>query len=223
LSFGKKLLTVTGRLLLLAVLLAAFAVGMLGVVFYSLSGSVVQVPDLVGKDYFESEKELAQLGLKIKKRAERTSNDKINTILEQLPRPGESVKTGQMILVVVSKLGAPNEVLPNAPKPEQTQDDTEKIEEMISDKPKKARSNSNTNSNTKKADTSRDVISNTATNTSTNTSVSNVTKPDDKATKPGEETKNPEDKSEPKKTQPTPPVPKPSPSGVKNDARKGNN
>jgi hypothetical protein len=45
--------------------------------------------------------------------------------------------------------------------------DSDKIEDMISDKPKKARANTNTNSNAKKtADTTRDTITNTSTSNS---------------------------------------------------------
>lgn len=157
-----------GKLLLLAVLLASFLGGVAGVVYLSLMGEEIKVPEIVGKDFVESEKELAALGLKLKKRADRLSSEKMNTVLEQLPRPGETVKTGQMILVVVSKAGIDgSSETPKSLIKDIESDDTEKIEEMISDKPKRTRSNSNTNSNSnserKKADTTRDVIGNTAT------------------------------------------------------------
>ena len=152
-----------GKLAFVGVLLLAFFGGVVGVVYMSLSGEEVKVPDLVGKDFVESEKELASLGLKLKKRADRPTPDKINTVLEQLPKPGETVKTGQMILVVVSKLGGEGEVAPPTLKKDTEEDDAEKIEEMISDKPKKK---SNSNTNKKKADTTRDVISNASTSNS---------------------------------------------------------
>ena len=153
-----------GKLVFIGALLAAFMAGMAGVVYMALSGKEVQVPDLVGKDFVESEKELAAMGLKLKRRADRPSTEKINTVLEQLPKPGETVKTGQMILVVVSKLGAEGEIAPPTLKKETEEDDAERIEEMISDKPKPS---SNT-SKKKKADTKRDVIANTATSNSSN-------------------------------------------------------
>ncbi|HKP70189.1 MAG TPA: PASTA domain-containing protein [Pyrinomonadaceae bacterium] len=157
-----------GKLVMVVVLLVAFLSGMAGVVYMSLSGSELKVPEIVGKDFVQSEKELASLGLKIKKRADRVSEDPMNTVLEQLPKAGETVKTGQMILVVVSKAGAVGEETPSSLKKDIEEDDTEKIEEMISDKPKKAKANSNTNK--KKADTTRDVIANeSSTNTSTET------------------------------------------------------
>src|SRR5258706_4744923 len=121
----------------------------------SLQGKEVKVPEITGKDFSDSEKELALLGLKIKKRADRASTEKQNTVIEQLPNPGETVKTGQMILVVTSKgQGEGGEKLPNL-KNTNEEDDTEKIEEMIDDKPKKPKANSNTNK--KKVDTARDV------------------------------------------------------------------
>src|SRR5688572_15231195 len=146
------------KLIGLGILLLAFLAGMTGVVYMSLSGSELKVPEIVGKDFVESEKELAALGLKIKRRADRVSTDPINTVLEQLPKPGETVKTGQMILVVVSKAGQTEEA-PSSLRKDIESDDSEKIEEMISDKPKR-KTNSNSSSNKKKAETTRDVISN---------------------------------------------------------------
>lgn len=140
-------------------LLGAFLAAMAGVVYMSLSGSEITVPEITGKDFFESEKELAALGLKIKKRADRPSTEKMNTVLEQLPKPGETVKSGQLIFVVVSKAGVEGEETPKSLIKDLETDDTEKIEEMISDKPKKPKANSNANAK-KKADTTRDVNSN---------------------------------------------------------------
>ncbi|MBC7900167.1 MAG: PASTA domain-containing protein [Saprospiraceae bacterium] len=148
-----------GKLLSLVLLLAAFLGGMAGVVYMSLSGEEIKVPEITGKDFSESEKELAALGLKIKRRADRPSTEKMNTVLEQLPKAGETVKTGQLILVVVSKAGVEGEDLPKSLKKDIESDDTEKIEEMISDKPKKPKANTNTNAK-KKAETTRDVIGN---------------------------------------------------------------
>lgn len=157
-TIAEKSRSAVGKLLILVLLLAAFGVGMASVVYMSLSGTEMKVPDITGKDLNASEKELAALGLKIKKRADRVSSEPINTVLEQLPKAGETVKTGQMILVVVSKAGEAGEEAPSTLKGLE-EDDSEKIEEMISDKPKKSRTNSNTK---KKADTTRDVNANTA-------------------------------------------------------------
>ena len=186
-----------GKLIMVVVLLAAFLAGMAGVVYMSLSGSELKVPEIVGKDFVQSEKELASLGLKIKKRADRVSEDPINTVLEQLPKAGETVKTGQWISVVVSKAGLTSEEAPPSTlKNDIEADDSETIEDMISDKPKKK---TNSNTNKKKADTTRDVIANTA---SSNTSID--------LTKPAEPSKAVEDdKKIPEKGKETAPEPKP--------------
>lgn len=145
-------------------LAAAFLVGAVGVVYLSLQGEELKVPEIVGKDLVESERELASLGLRIKKRADRYSNEKPNTVLEQLPKAGDTVKTGQMILVVTSKTNPEGEETPVTIKKNPTdENDSEKIEELISDKPKKTnKSNANQNSNKKKSSTTRDVIGNSA-------------------------------------------------------------
>src|SRR6185503_17979636 len=102
-GFFKKSTSAIGKLVLVILLAGAFLVGMAGVVVLSLQGNVIKVPEIVGKNFNDSEKELTDLGLRIKKRADRYSQEAPGTILEQLPKPGETVKTGQMILVVTSK------------------------------------------------------------------------------------------------------------------------
>jgi PASTA domain len=100
----KTITSAFGKMAIVAALLGAFLVGLVSVVWLSLRGEEVKVPEVVGKDVLESEKELAALGLKLKRRANRFSEEKPNTILEQLPKPGDSVKTGQTISVVVSRI-----------------------------------------------------------------------------------------------------------------------
>ena len=196
-SIISKGFSALGKLVMVAILLAAFLSGMAGVVYMSLTGSEIKVPEIVGKDFVESEKVLASLGLKIRKRADRVSEDQINTVLEQLPKAGETVKTGQWISVVVSKAGASNgETPPPSLKNDVETDDSEKIEEMISDKPKKK---TNSNTNKKKADTTRDVIANTATNTSTDAKpLDTPAKADDAEKKVPEKAKEPASEPKPK-------------------------
>ena len=168
-----------GRLAALVLLLGAFLFGMASVVYLSLQGSEVKVPEITGKDLSESERELASLGLKIKKRADRFSDEAPNTVIEQLPKVGETVKTGQLILVVTSK-GPGGADQPKTLKGATDEDDTEKIEEMISDKPKKPKANSNTNR--KKADTARDVNGNSSDTNSGSNSGSDASDPNKKET-----------------------------------------
>lgn len=147
-----------GKFFIVLTLAAAFIVGMVGVVYMSLRGEEVKIPEIVGKDFGESEKELAALGLKVKRIANRYSEEKPNTILEQRPRAGDTAKTGLMISVIVAQ---PNPEGTEAPadvrKKGEDEDDIEEIEELISDKPKKS-NKSNTNSNKKKSSTTRDII-----------------------------------------------------------------
>jgi beta-lactam-binding protein with PASTA domain len=195
------------KLGILAVLAVAFLFGMATVVYMSLQGSVVQVPELVGKNLADGKNELASLGLKIQVRASRPTTDPPDTVLEQLPRPGETVKTGQLIVVVTSKPTAQPEETPSTLKKSIEEDDTETIENMISDKPKK-KSNSNSNSAKKKADTTRDVLGNTTTSdTNSDTAAdTNSNKKEIPSTNPdkGKETV-------PPNKQTVPPVTKPSP------------
>ena len=164
-----------GRLAALGLLAGAFLLGLVGVVYMSLQGSEVKVPEITGKDFLESEKELALLGLKIKKRADRASTEKPNTVIEQLPKADETVKTGQLILVVISKGAVEGDEKPPTFKNTNEEDDTEKIEEMIDDKPKKPKANSNTNR--KKVDTAKDVNANSSeTNSNSNSADSNSNK-----------------------------------------------
>ncbi|MBV9215845.1 MAG: PASTA domain-containing protein [Acidobacteria bacterium] len=153
-SFISSSASAIGRLAALVLLAAAFLFGLTGVVYMSLQGTEVKVPEITGKNLSDGEKELASLGLKIKKRADRPSQEAPGTVIEQLPRAGDTVKTGQMILVVTSKGPGEGDERPASLKKATEEDDTDKIEEMITDKPKKK---SNSNSAKKKPDTTRDV------------------------------------------------------------------
>lgn len=169
-----------GKLAVVAILLAAFGGASAAVVYLSLKGEELTVPEITGKDFFESEKELAGMGLKIKRRAERPSTEKMNTVIEQSPKAGETVKTGQLIFVVVSKAGVEGEEAPKSLIKDLETDDSQKIEELISDKPKKPKANTNSNAK-KKAETTRDV-GNTETNS--NSSDKANSKSDDPEKKP---------------------------------------
>jgi hypothetical protein len=154
-AVGKKILSLVGRLVILAIFAFAFLMGMMGAIWFSLRGEEVIVPEIVGKDFYESEKELASLGLKIKRRAYRYSNEKPNTIIEQAPRPGETVKTGQTILVVVAQASPESTEAPAVVKKETAEEDSSS--EVATEDSRK-----NRNSNLKKLEKTRDVISSKA-------------------------------------------------------------
>ncbi|HMT09508.1 MAG TPA: PASTA domain-containing protein [Pyrinomonadaceae bacterium] len=194
-----------GKLISLGILLAVFLGGMVTVVYYSLQGREIKVPEITGKSFVESETELASLGLKIKKRADRVSTEAPNTIIEQLPRPGETVKTGQMILVVTSKAPLAGEEAPVLKKTDE--DDSDKIEEMITDKPKKTKTNTNTNR--KKADTARDVNTSTTNSNSNSDSSDNSNKKETGTPTGGDKPKpsgSPSTSTKPNETKPKPPA-----------------
>ena len=198
-SFIKKGTSALGKLFVLVALVATFAAGFVGVVYKSLQESEIKVPEIVGRDFAESEKEFAELGLKIKRKAERYSNEKPNTVLEQLPKAGDTVKTGQMILVTTSIANPDGAEAPATIKKSTEADDTEKIEELISDKPKKSnKANANTNSNKKKTSTTRDVIGGAAANSNSNSK--NANDADAKEDKNAAANSNKSTTSEPKKT-----------------------
>lgn len=147
-----------GKFFIVLTLAAAFIAGMVGVVYMSLRGEEIQIPEIIGKDFNESEKELAALGLKVKRIANRYSEEKPNTILEQRPRAGDTAKTGLMISVIVAQANPEGTEAPaDVRKKSQDEDDIEEIEELISDKPKKS-NKANTNSTKKKSSTTRDII-----------------------------------------------------------------
>ena len=157
-GFIKSGLSAIGKFFIVLALAAAFIVGMVGVVYMSLKGEEVVIPEIVGKDFKQSEAELAALGLKIRRIANRYSEEPPNTILEQRPRAGSTAKTGLMISVIVAQ---PNPEGSEAPaevkKKADDEEAIEEIEELISDKPKKA---SNKATTKKKTSTTRDVIAN---------------------------------------------------------------
>ncbi|MCO6509604.1 MAG: PASTA domain-containing protein [Aridibacter famidurans] len=114
-----------GKLLIAAALASAFFAGLFGVVYLQLSGTEVEIPKVVGKNFNEGQDELSRMGLRIKKIATRYSNDQPNTILEQRPRAGSVAKSGLIISVVVSE---PNP--PGTEAPTEVKDDDEAIEEI---------------------------------------------------------------------------------------------
>ena len=81
-----------------------FLFGVATTVYLSLRSPEVQVPDVVGKNKFEAEKILAEADLKFRVRATRPSTEaQADTVMFQLPRAGEVVKTGQTVAMDISR------------------------------------------------------------------------------------------------------------------------
>ncbi len=91
------------KLVTAIILAAAFFISAGMVIYLSLRGKEVKVPDLIGKSEGEAEKLLGMEGLRLKIR-NRGTDEKVqaNLISEQIPNGGITVKAGQVVTVTVS-------------------------------------------------------------------------------------------------------------------------
>jgi hypothetical protein len=97
-------LSVFRRISIVIAIAIAFIFGVGSTVYLSLRSPEVTVPNVVGKDRFEAEKILADADLNFRVRAARPSTEaKPDTVLFQLPRPGEVVKAGQTVAMDISR------------------------------------------------------------------------------------------------------------------------
>lgn len=95
------------RLLTVAVLVMVFFMSAGIVMYFALRGREVAVPNVVGKPERDAESLLEDKGLRMRVRNRAHSNKlPANTVSEQSPAPGTTVKTGQSVRVSLS-LGAP--------------------------------------------------------------------------------------------------------------------
>ena len=139
----------------IAIVIAIAAVFLFGVattVYLSLRSPEVKVPDVIGKDRFEAERILAEADLKFRVRAHRPSNQtKSDTVLFQLPRPGEVVKTGQTVAMDISrptKEGeTPENVTPDEPSENRNTNASANRNENRPRRPKNKNENENGNAN----------------------------------------------------------------------------
>ncbi len=223
-GFVKTGFSALGKLFIVIALAGAFLVGMVSVVYMSLKGEEVQIPEVVGKDFYESEKELAALGLKVKKIASRYSEEKPNTILEQRPRAGSAAKTGLMVSVIVSQQNPEGTEAPaEIKKKSEDEKDIEEIEDLISDEPIEKKKGSKT-ADKKRATTTRDTIKGKDEkkgdtdktdakdgDKADKTDSSDKKTTDDKSDKKSSDDKKTTDKNTPKTVSPPPKLPTPKP------------
>ena len=132
-----------------------FLFGVATTVYLSLRSPEVKVPEVVGKDRFEAERILGEADLKFRVRATRPSNEvKPDTVLFQLPRPGEVVKVGQTVAMDVSratKAGESSEnVTPDEPSENRNTNSSANTNENKPKKPRPKNTNENANGNTNK-------------------------------------------------------------------------
>ena len=139
----------------IAIVIAIAVVFLFGVattVYLSLRSPEVKVPDVVGKDRFEAEKILADADLKFRVRATRPSNQaKQDTVLFQLPRAGEVVKTGQTVAMDISRAAkegeTPENVTPDEPSENRNTNSAANSNENKPKKPRPKNTNENANAN----------------------------------------------------------------------------
>ena len=167
-----------GKLSAVAILATAFFAALLGVLYFALRSPEVKITSIVGKDKTAGEQEFTAMGLKIRQRATRFSQEKPNTILEQTPIAGEMVKGGQTVSVVISRAEAEGDEKPAEVKKESVDDKKDSTKESNKDDgddekdvtaaPKK-KLNTNKNANSAKNANSSNKNANSNSNGNANT------------------------------------------------------
>ena len=104
LSFGRRTLSALGKIGIVIAVIVVFLFGLMGTVYLSLRTAEVKVPDVSGKDRLAAEKMLEDVGLKIRVRGTKPTADRPDTVLNQVPEPGMTVKEGIQVAVEVSRV-----------------------------------------------------------------------------------------------------------------------
>jgi len=160
-SLATRIISIFRSIAIVIAIGVVFLFGVATTVYLSLRSPEVKVPDVVGKDRFEAERILGEADLKFRVRATRPTNEsKPDTVLFQLPRAGEVVKTGQTVAMDISRAAkegeSPETVTPDEPVDNRNTNSASNTNE---NKPKRPRpkntndnvnGNSNTNGNTNK-------------------------------------------------------------------------
>jgi len=139
----------------IAIVIAIAVVFLFGVattVYLSLRSPEVKVPDVVGKDRFEAERILAEADLKFRVRSYRPSNEtKPDTVMFQLPRANEVVKTGQTVAMDISRAAkegeSPENVTPDEPTENRNTNSSSNTNENKARRPRPRNTNDNVNGN----------------------------------------------------------------------------
>lgn len=147
-SLAANLLSIIRRITTIIVIAIAFLFGVVTTVYLSLRSPEVKVPDIVGKDRFEAEKILADADLNFRVRATRPSNQaKPDTVLFQLPRPGDVVKAGQTVAMDISRAAKEGEASETVKPVESDNRSTDSPTNSNENKPKPKNKNTNANAN----------------------------------------------------------------------------
>ena len=178
-NLGARIVSVFRSIAIVIAIAVVFLFGVATTVYLSLRSPEVKVPDVVGKDRFEAEKILAEADLKFRVRATRPSTEaKPDTVLFQLPRPGEVVKTGQTVAMDVSRAAkegeTPETVIPEEPAEKSNANASSTKNDNKPKRPRNRNTNDNANANNNKnanSNTNRPLNANRANG---NTGVNNV-------------------------------------------------
>jgi beta-lactam-binding protein with PASTA domain len=165
-----KVLSAFGKIGVVALVAIAFAFGLLLTVYLSLRSPNIPVPDVAGKSYFDGETELARAGLDIRERAKRYKPDvPPGVIIDQSPRPGDIIKAGQTVAVVVSRAPKEGEKPPDEAVAEERREErgTQAIvENKNGNQNRERRRNANRNANSNGANNSNAASNTNGGNTS---------------------------------------------------------
>ena len=148
-----RILSVFRSIAIIVAIALVFIFGVATTVYLSLRSPEVKVPDVIGKNRFDAEKILAEADLKFRVRASRPSNEVArDTVMFQLPRAGEVVKTGQTVAMDISrptKEGESSEkVTPDEPSENRNTNSTKNVNENKPKRPRPKNTNENANGNT---------------------------------------------------------------------------
>jgi hypothetical protein len=151
-SLATRILSIFRSIAIVIAIALVFLFGVATTVYLSLRSPEVKVPDIVGKDRFEAERILGEADLKFRVRSTRPTNEsKPDTVLFQLPRAGEVVKTGQTVAMDISRAAkegeSPETVTPDEPADNRNTNSASNSNENRPKRPKPRNANENANAN----------------------------------------------------------------------------
>ena len=181
-SVVARITSVFRSIAIIVAIALVFLFGVATTVYLSLRSPEVKVPDVVGKNRFEAEQILADADLKFRVRATRPSNEvKSDTVMFQLPRAGEVVKTGQTVAMDISSAAKEGESSEKVTPDEPAENRNTNSSANTNEKPKRPRprntnenANGNTNSNTNKSTNANKSINANRANANTGAANANV-------------------------------------------------
>lgn len=165
-SVVARIVSVFRSIAIVIAIAGVFLFGVATTVYLSLRSPEVTVPDVIGKDRFEAERILAEADLKFRVRAHRPSNQsKPETVLFQLPRPGEVVKAGQTVAMDISRPTKEGETPENVTPDEPSENRNANASNRNENRPRRPRNrneneNANANANKANVNSSRPVNAN---------------------------------------------------------------